>query len=172
MARLSLRFVSKLQGIEIILSGMSEVEHVRQNRESVKCEIDNRNYDDLYEKIKECIEKQGKIPCTACGYCIRECPQNIMIPNIISVMNTYKEVYKTKVVGGAMSVYRSEVHGKGQASDCIQCGRCERRCPQKLPIRKHMTEAEKMFEVTDVKEEKCMHDTKLDYNVADKTIVL
>ncbi len=148
LVELSLQFVKQLPGIKVILSGMSEAEHVRENRKIIadkNREIDRKIYDDL--RIR--IDSMGQIPCTACKYCIRECPKNIAIPDIIKILNTYKVLSngKTAFLGGSSSTYRGIVHKKGKASDCIKCGMCEHKCPQKLSIRKYMKEASSVFEV-------------------------
>lgn len=145
LAKLSLEFVASLPGIDTILSGMSDKEQVIENRftlsQPVKS-VDNK----VYLKLKNEINKENKIPCTACKYCVRECPKKINIPNIIFMINSKKSLPFNKDLMGSKSIYRSIVHGKGKAGDCISCGKCESRCPQKLEIRLYMKEASRMFE--------------------------
>ena len=151
LARYALQFVASLTGVDVILSGMSEVEHVRENRATILAE--NCSDGEIYHNLIEQLSKMEKINCTNCRYCVAECPRGIDIPDIISILNTYKGLSNNKIafLGGSRRTYRGIVYKKGKASDCIKCSKCEKRCPQKLEIRSYMKEAEKLFEVGDLK---------------------
>jgi 2-succinyl-5-enolpyruvyl-6-hydroxy-3-cyclohexene-1-carboxylate synthase len=145
LAKLSLEFVAGLPGIDVALSGMSNKNQVRENRKTLSEPCKTTNID-IYQKLRNLINSENKIPCTVCRYCVRECPVNINIPDIISMINSNKNLPDNKNFMGSASIYRSVVHGKGKAGDCVSCGKCERRCPQKLKIRTYMKEAASMFE--------------------------
>jgi 2-succinyl-5-enolpyruvyl-6-hydroxy-3-cyclohexene-1-carboxylate synthase len=145
LAKLSLEFVAGLSGIDVVLSGMSSKNQVRENRQTLSEPCKTTNID-IYRKLRNLINSENKIPCTACRYCVRECPANINIPDIISMINSNKKLSGNKSFAGSESVYRSVVHGKGKAGDCISCGKCESRCPQKLKIREYMKEAASIFD--------------------------
>lgn len=83
------------------------------------------------------------IPCTACRYCTDGCPRHISIPDLFSCMNT-KKIYND----WNADYYYTNVHTKnhGKASDCIGCGKCEKACPQHLPIRALLKDVAKEFE--------------------------
>lgn len=42
--------------------------------------------------------------------------------------------------------YGVRTEGKGKASDCVRCGKCEAACPQHLPIRELLQNVAKEFE--------------------------
>ena len=83
------------------------------------------------------------IPCTACRYCTEGCPQHISIPDIFSLMNS-KKIH----LSWNADYYYSFVHTApgSRASDCIKCGKCEKACPQHLPIRQLLEDASREFE--------------------------
>lgn len=152
MAEKSLSFVAALPGVSVILSGMSEVTHVIENRrtiEKVKKEQQSAwgiryvKESEEYEQIRYAFERKNTIQCTNCRYCIRECPKKIAIPDIISLMNS---CHNQGNVGRHAIYYEGCMKGAGKASDCIQCGKCEDKCPQKIEIRKHMKTAVELFE--------------------------
>lgn len=149
LARCSLAFVANLPGINVILSGMSEVEHVVLNRETIsKCKDGKLIYEkDFYDELKKLINSRNLIECTACGYCARECPSKVKIPNILSLLNNYGNQGKHDLtaIGRYTIFYRSYIKD-GYASKCINCGKCETRCPQKVNIRKHLKHAARIFE--------------------------
>lgn len=151
LAEIALKFVASLPGIAVVLSGMSEPEHVLQNRKTLSGEkvvLEERDKD-ILRRLYKGIQQEHKIQCTACKYCETECPKNIPIPSIISLLNACERTGKhdRTYLGRYKIFYNGYVFGKGSAGDCIKCGRCEGHCPQKLPIRKYMEQAVELFEV-------------------------
>ena len=147
-AAMALRFVAALD-VDIILSGMSATEHVIDNRQTLENPAPVTD-DDLatYKKIRDTLKAARLIPCTACRYCEAECPKKIAIPDILSLLNLcgHTGEHDTTYLGRFKIFYRSFTQGRGTASDCIKCGRCAGRCPQRIPIPEHMSEAAKLFE--------------------------
>ncbi|MCQ2237411.1 MAG: 4Fe-4S dicluster domain-containing protein [Bacteroidales bacterium] len=69
------------------------------------------------------------VPCTGCRYCTAECPQQINIPEFISVYNKFK-------VNGTWGI-KSDLENivtEGKPADCLQCGACMKHCPQSIQI--------------------------------------
>lgn len=147
LVRYSLEFVARLPEISVILSGMSELIHVKENRETISNCSEENNLE-IYQKLREQISKNNKIACTGCGYCMRECPKKISVPGILTILNNSKQLGKhdRTFLGRYGIIYNSYIRDKGKASDCIKCGKCELRCPQKLKIRAYMQEAQRLFE--------------------------
>ena len=147
-AAMALRFVASLD-VSIILSGMAATEHVINNRQTLENPAPLSD-DDLaaYEKIRDTLKAARLIPCTACRYCEAECPKKIAIPDILSLLNLcgHTGEHDTTFLGRFKIFYRSFTQGRGKAGDCIKCGKCAGRCPQRIPIPEHMTEAAKLFE--------------------------
>lgn len=139
LARYALSFVARLPGIFVILSGMVELKHIVENRNTLATVDMQETEKDikLYKQLAAAINNDRKIQCTGCQYCMRECPAHIPIPDILSLLNV---CHNTGVL------YNGYVYQKGKASDCIKCGKCEARCPQKLLIRSYMKQAARLFE--------------------------
>lgn len=148
-ARLALNFVRGLD-VDIILSGMSALEHVINNRKTFSEPIKNSAKDDKKRaRIFETLKKSNLIPCTACRYCESGCPKNIPIADIFALRNTVGNHWEndSHILGRYQGViYPRYTFERGKASDCIKCGECEKRCPQKIQIRKHLVDAAKIFE--------------------------
>ena len=147
-ARLALNFVRGLD-VSIILSGMSSLEHVVNNRKTFSEPVAPSEEDDKKRaQILEMFTRIKIIPCTACRYCEKECPKKIPIPDIFSFINNlaHHGAHHTSFFGLNKNNYRRYMFERGKASDCIKCGACEKRCPQKIQIRKHLREAAKIFE--------------------------
>lgn len=130
----AIRFVASLPGIMVVLSGMSNVEQMKDNLSYMQ------DFKPLSEEEKKVIDEAmdilasiEQIPCTACHYCTDGCPMKIQIPDIFKAMN-WELVYGD--TDGAKKRYLSatnEPHGK--ASACVKCGQCEMQCPQHIHIR-------------------------------------
>lgn len=142
-ASYAIRFAASLEGIYKVLSGMSNLEQVKDNVSYMK-EFEPLTEEE-YQAINQVVEilkKQNGIPCTACRYCTDGCPKNISIPDLFSCYNAKEQFHDWN------SSYYYDVHTKtnGKASDCIKCGKCERVCPQHLKIRDLLEKVAETFE--------------------------
>ena len=143
-ASYAIRFAAGFPGMMMVLSGMSSMEQMKDNLSYMK------DFQPLNETELEAVKKvqsifcgMNLIPCTACRYCTDGCPRQIAIPDLFAVMNT-KQIYHD---WNADFYYNNVYTGAGRrASDCIQCGRCEKACPQHLPIRRLLTEIAAEFD--------------------------
>jgi len=144
-AEMALRFVLSNENIDMALSGMGDLQMLKEN-----FEIASRTghlTESEVQHIKTMMEENknlAKLYCTGCNYC-KPCPQGIDIPYLFEIMNRYR-VYDLKE--HAKSAYKEMMEGKSwiksaDASKCVSCGACEEKCPQKLPIIKQLQETHK-----------------------------
>lgn len=143
-ASYAIRFAAGFEGIFMVLSGMSNTEQMKDNLSYMK---DFKPLDEkemaAVDKVCEIIRSKNLIPCTSCGYCTDGCPKHISIPDLFSCMNA-KRAYHDWIA----DYYYGEVYTKhnSKASDCIGCGKCEKICPQHLPVRQLLKDVAKEFE--------------------------
>ncbi len=141
----AIRYCASLDGIVTVLSGMSTFEQLNDNLGFMRefKPMTEGEYNVLNSAI-EIIRETKAVPCTGCRYCADDCPCNIPIPEIFSLINDMKrfsasvESYKWR--------YEYATAGKGKASDCIECGMCESLCPQHISIPEEIKKAAEMFE--------------------------
>ena len=134
-ASFALRWVGSLPNVKVILSGMSTMEQVQDNLHTF------RGFKPLSEREKAVIEEIVTIlksrvqnGCTGCRYCM-PCPAGVNIPGCFSAWNTYHMYQNYNVVSWK---WEHELGDKAQAKNCIECGKCETQCPQKLAIRQDL----------------------------------
>lgn len=144
-ASYAIRFAAGFEGIRMVLSGMSDMAQMEDNISYIK---DFQPLSDrelaAVRRVQEIFQSMNLIPCTSCRYCAAGCPKQISIPDLFAVMNT-KQIYHD----WNADYYYNVVHtggGKGKASACIKCGRCEKACPQHLHIRELLETVAKEFE--------------------------
>lgn len=142
-ASYALRFAASHEGVFKVLSGMGNLEQVKDNVSFMKefKPFSEAEYDAVF-KVAETIKELGGISCTACRYCTDGCPMQISIPDLFSCYNAKKQFNDWN------SDYYYGVHTKtnGKASDCVGCGQCEAVCPQRLGIIEYLQEVAKTFE--------------------------
>ncbi len=122
--------------VSVALSGMSTFEQVVDNiatasiaEPGILSEEELR----IIEKVRNMYLKYGFIGCTGCHYCI-PCPRGVDIPSILRYMNRILMAESGEERRIVEEYYR-EIPEDRRGDRCVRCGECEKKCPQKLPIR-------------------------------------
>ena len=142
----ALRFAAGLDGVFMVLSGMSDLAQLKDN---ISFMDDFRPLDETeseaVKKVASIIKGTGAIACTACRYCTENCPADIAIPDYFSLYNLDLIENKTRWTP-QQDYYANIARSHGKASDCIKCGACEEHCPQHLKIRELLEKVAQRFE--------------------------
>ena len=143
----ALRFAAGLDGVMMVLSGMSNLEQLEDNM-GFMADFVPLNDDEvaMVHRAADMINGTIAIACTGCAYCVTDCLQNIAIPQYFSLYNAEKRESIAKDWTTQEMYYDSLTQNFGKASDCIACGNCEQMCPQHLPIRTLLKDVAAQFE--------------------------
>jgi len=138
---LALRFVLSNQNVTVALSGMNTVEMVEENAATASREeplsAEER------ERVVAMLEENRRLSdlyCTGCGYCM-PCPNGVNISECFRLMNLHRVYGLTEPARGRYGGLGEE--GNLGASACVECGQCEPKCPQKIPIAEQLKETHK-----------------------------
>ena len=146
-ASYAIRFAASFPNMAMVLSGMSNMAQMEDNLSAMKDfrPLDEREMQAV-KNVCGIFKSLNLIPCTSCRYCIEEneCPKGIRIPDMFSSLNAHEAFHNWNTNFYHNSVITGGGHGK--ASECIQCGKCEKVCPQHLPIRELLKVAVAEFE--------------------------
>lgn len=132
-AQEALKFPLSLGNVMTVLSGMNDIEQVRENLEIASTvDYNSLSKEDIefYEKAREIYKSREQIGCTACEYCL-PCTVDINIPKVFSFWNNaylYDETEKS------IDQYKDYLKDGVSPTECIECEKCEGICPQNLEI--------------------------------------
>ncbi|MGL5345824.1 MAG: aldo/keto reductase [Peptostreptococcaceae bacterium] len=132
---LAFQFIYDKKQVNVVLSGMSTLEHVKENIR-IANELGNENsLNDNEIKVISNLSKMIKdktiVQCTDCKYCM-PCPAGVNIPRCFEILNTSSMFNDLK---GCKSVYDNFIKGEdSHSSKCVKCGNCEDACPQNIDI--------------------------------------
>lgn len=140
----AIRYAASLDGVLTVLSGMSSLEQMKDNLATMEeWKPLSEEEQKVVERVTEALEEIPHVPCTACRYCEKGCPQQIAIPGIFRALNN-QMIYGNRE--GAEGNYAWETRAGGIASKCIECGKCEEVCPQHIQIIEELKKAKALFE--------------------------
>ena len=128
----ALRFVASKKAVKVVLSGMSNYEHVVDNLATFNnFKPLNQEEEKLVEDVAKAIKAKTKNGCTGCQYCM-PCPFGVNIPANFRFWNDY-------AMYGNKEVIHNRISGmEGFADQCKKCGKCEKMCPQSIKIREDL----------------------------------
>lgn len=146
-AELAFRWLWDQPQVTCVLSGMNSMEMVKENirlAQNAQAGAFGEAERELTRKVKEAIQEKMKVGCTGCGYCM-PCPQHVDIP---MAFHCYNVRYSEGKKSGRWEYVQATAMRKetSSASQCVGCGKCERHCPQGIPIRDKLKEAAKELE--------------------------
>lgn len=129
MAAWALRFVKSYPQVQVILSGMSNLEQLRDNLNTF-ADAEGLSEEDMKTLLDAgaVFRKQIYVPCTECRYCTADCPMSIQIPAYMKLFNSYKANGPWALQGA------DKIESQGKPADCIGCGACTGHCPQDIDI--------------------------------------
>ena len=132
------RFAAGLPNVLCILSGMTEMEHLKENIATFS------NLKELSDKEKKVLNgalaaylKRGAVPCTDCRYCL-PCPAGVAIPG---VFKCYNDLKLTRNFAAFEKSY-SSIPEDERAAECVSCMACVKKCPQHINIPKELKRIE------------------------------
>ena len=127
-AEWAFRWLWNQTGVTVVLSGMNSLEMVQQNvqvaSESKAGELTGEQME-LYEKVRQEINRKIKVGCTACGYCM-PCPAGIEINNCARMSLLLRRSPSAEHLSPAGQAKMKKIEG------CLHCNQCKAKCPYGL----------------------------------------
>jgi predicted aldo/keto reductase-like oxidoreductase len=135
--------------VSVALSGMNKMEQVEENvaiAERSGIGVLTSEELQLIDKVAAAYRGLNPIPCTNCQYCM-PCPNGVEIPRIFAL---YNDVFVYNSLNDSRIRYSD---GRGitkeqRADNCIECGECEEKCPQGIPIREWLKKAHELLDTS------------------------
>lgn len=130
------RFLQTVPGVTMILSGMSDLEQLKENIHTFETDrpLSKEEWDQMLSIADGMLG--GTLPCTACRYCVSHCPKGLDIPNLLELYNEHSFTGGGFIAPMALMAVPQEK----QPSACIGCRSCEKVCPQQIRISEAMAD--------------------------------
>ncbi len=122
------RFLQGIEGVTMILSGMSNFQQMQENIE-IFAQSRPLSPEEQQTLLEIAEEMKHSVPCTACRYCVDKCPMGLDIPLFLA---TYNDLQVAPVVNASMRLEYLPVDK--QPAACLACGNCVKMCPQHIQI--------------------------------------
>ena len=130
VASWAIRFAASLPGVLTVLSGMSSMEQVRDNVDTMtRFEPLTDREREVIDEALEAYRKKDTVPCTGCRYCM-DCPFGVDIPKMFSLYNHY---VLDRDGEDYLEAYEAQPESE-RADQCQACGACMEKCPQHIRI--------------------------------------
>ncbi len=142
----AIRFAASLEGVLVVLSGMSNQEQMEDNSAYMQdFQPLNAQETGLLEQAAKILSALPAIPCTACRYCVDGCPVSIPIPEYFALYNEDQlNLREGRPVD--REAYQKLAADGGLASACVGCRQCEHACPQHLNVTGWLERVAKTYE--------------------------
>ena len=134
--RLAMRYVCNDPNVTVVIPGMAAMEEVEQNIAAANDESPLRPEE--LAAIEQVRKELGTNFCRRCNYC-QPCTAGVNISGAF-LFEGYYNRYGLQDWAKGRYLAMSKT-----ASDCVDCGLCEERCPYHLPIRQMLKRVEQVF---------------------------
>jgi uncharacterized protein len=145
-AEWALRWVWNHPEVTVVLSGMNEEAHIDENLKVAETALPGSLTTEelaVVNAARDEYKRLMKVGCTGCGYCM-PCPAGVDIPGCFAKYNTYYLFPEDKAAKFHYIMQHGGLEGaKSNAGLCRTCGKCEKACPQHLPISSLMKDVSK-----------------------------
>ena len=130
-AEFAFRFLQSVPEVTMILSGMSNDQQLEDNIRTFETSqpLNEAEWDAVQELSKAMIAR-NKVPCTACRYCMEQCPQELNIPLLLEVYGDPLREPGSPIPVGSIGWLPPDK----RPTACVGCRSCEAVCPQNIPI--------------------------------------
>ena len=146
-AQWALRWLWNQPEVTCVLSGMNSKKMVQDNiktASTVSVGEMGPKEEAMLQRVVQAINAKMKVGCTGCAYCM-PCPKNVDIPGTFAAYNRcYSEGKRAAFIEYFMCTAMRK--NSSAASNCVECGKCEKHCPQHIKIRKELKNARKQLE--------------------------
>lgn len=131
------RFLQSIPTVTVTLSGMSDMEQLKQNIATFESErpLSEEERNALFD-IAGAMTSKSTLPCTGCRYCTSHCPMQLDIPALIELYNEHS--YSGGGFLAPMAI--NALPDDKKPSACLGCRSCESVCPQNIKISEMMTD--------------------------------
>ena len=146
-AQWAFRWLWNQPEVTVVLSGMNTNEMVEDNiKTASETETGSLTAEDqeMLRNVVKAINAGMKVGCTGCGYCM-PCPKGVDIPGTFAAYNRRYAEGKFRALKDYVMCTALRKNSTA-ASNCVECGKCEKHCPQGIEIRKQLKNARKELE--------------------------